>query len=299
MSDEMVFISTEMLIADALKLSVHVPHNCSGIVGVARSGLLPATALATHLQLPLYEFSPDPETNYFRLREISSGTRGKNTYRQDGPLFVVDDSTHSGTMARIVRTFFSNKEIVFAVVYAMPDQLPLVDVYRRILKSPHLLEWNLFNTTIVSGYGIDPRTKGGFAFDFDGIFCYDPPPDADHSPTLEWLINARPTSYLPRAAEIPLIVTMRLESWREETENWLRRYGISWKRLEMCKYNTAQERDANRLQAVIEHKVKHFMASECSLFVESDPEQSALIHQLTGKPVLCPIERRVYQQQRK
>ena len=48
------FISTTQLITGALRLVPRLPPDLSAVVGVARSGLLPATALATALHLPLY-----------------------------------------------------------------------------------------------------------------------------------------------------------------------------------------------------------------------------------------------------
>jgi hypothetical protein len=39
---------------------------------------------------------------------------------------------------------------------------------------------------------------------------------------------------------------------------------------------------------VIEHKAKRFKQSDCSIFIESCPQQAKLIAEFSGKPALCP-----------
>lgn len=293
------FIPTSQLVEDSIKLIEKLPNNISGVVGCARSGLIPATAIATHMHLPLYAYN-----RHSGLINLGSGYRGwkqegkESLYETDGPLLFVDDSIYGGNTMWAARSFFLERDMIFAAIYVHPENKDAADIYFTELPSPHLFEWNMFNNGMVEGNVFDKRLKGGLAFDFDGIFCPDcPVPDADDGPGLDayldWMKNAPMNRVVPRYVEIPLIVTFRLERWRSITEDWLRRHGIKWKKLVMSPYETASER--NRNFDVEAHKAKAFMYSDCSMFVESDPLQAEIIHSVTRLPVLCPDEKKVYQ----
>jgi hypothetical protein len=51
--DRLVYTKTTDLVTDTYKLVKYVPPDCQAIIGIPRSGMLPAAILATHLQLPL------------------------------------------------------------------------------------------------------------------------------------------------------------------------------------------------------------------------------------------------------
>jgi hypothetical protein len=287
------YVTTDRLIRGALSLAPHVPAKCAGIVGIPRSGMMCAAALAASLHLPLFELSPHND-----LRQIGKGTRcwWEDGSRKDGTYFVIDDSVYGGDSISMARASMVHPA-VFAAAIVTPEKAHLVDCYAEQLASPHLFEWNFFNNAIIEGRSIDPRLRGGVAFDFDGVLCEDPPVlDADGGSQLEeygrWIDNARP-KHLPRYCSIPLIVTFRLERWRERTDAWLRRYGVQCDALVMSPYETASERNANFNAG--EHKGKAVLGYECSMMVESDPRQALVIHQATQRPVLCPDEGRVYQ----
>lgn len=289
------FYQTSDLVADAVEMIEKLPNNISGVIGCSRSGLIPATAIATHMHLPLYSYSRKNG-----LQDVGAGYRGwKDLYEIDGPMLFVDDSVYGGNSMWAARSYFHERDVLYSAVYVHPENKDSVDVYHTELPSPHLFEWNMFNNGMVEGRVFDKRLKGGLAFDFDGIFCPDcPVPDADDGEGLEryldWMRNAPMNRCVPRYIEIPLIVTFRLERWRSITEDWLKRHGIKWKKLVMSPYDTASERDRNF--DVEKHKARAFIESNCSMFVESDPLQAEIIHSVSRRPVLCPSEKKVYQQ---
>ena len=286
------YFSTKRLVADTLVLSSVVPPDCVGIVGITRSGLIPASILATHLQLPLYELSLFDKIVF---RRLSGGIRIVDTNLKNGPLFVVDDTVFDGHSMLLAKEYMKDKQAILSAVYVRPDKTDLVDYYVRDVSAPHFMEWNLYNSQYVCGFPNIPRYSGGIAFDFDGILCHDPiSPNTDRSPNLDWLINAKPTSFIPRLNKIPLIITLRLERWREESEKWLNKYKISWDKLEMAKFETVEERDVKLPNIIIEHKAEIFTKSNCFMMIESDPRQAQLIHSYSKKPVLCPIEEKIY-----
>lgn len=281
------YISTARLARDTLRLTAHIPPEAVGIVGIPRSGMLPAGIISQLLHLPLYEISPQQG-----LRRIGHGSRGSSfdTMRKtEGPLVVIDDTIYGGGALSRAKEQLAGVPAIYGAVYVRPEVRQLPDFYAAELPSPHLLEWNLFNNGPFAGYSADPCMRGGVAVDFDGILCHDPPmPDSQRLAYESWLPQAPPL-YTPRLHPIPLIVTFRLEKYRALTEAWLRRQGIRWQRLIMHSATSPEERDF-----IPQYKGDAYRASGCSLFIESDPRQAHEIADYTGLPVLCPQSETVY-----
>lgn len=293
-NEKWVYHTTADLVTDSLDLCKHVPHDCRGICGVARSGMLAATAMACHMHLPLFEVSKKGG-----LKPVGSGYRFDERQSEvgNGPFFVVDDSVHDGNTMWLIRNIMP-KDTIFSTVYARPEISHVIDHYVHIAESPHLFEWNFMNTLMMAPLretGIkDPFLGEGLALDFDGIISMDPLPGDDKADSLDWLMNLRPGKYLPRRCAVALIATNRLEKWRKATDQWCEKWGIKYEKMIMSPYDTAEERDANFPKSAMIVKGAAYAKSECNLFVESDPFQAELIHQFTGKPVLCPVSRQLF-----
>lgn len=288
--------TTADLANDALELCKFVPSNCKGIIGIPRSGIIPAAAVATHLHLPLYEVS-----KMNGVARIGSGIRFSERQKEleDGPFFVVDDSVHDGNTYWLIKQLLPTNSII-AAVYVKPESRHFIDHYVQEVQTPHLFEWNLFNTLMMSPLRetgcLDPFLGAGLALDFDGIISQDPNPGDDRSANLEWLLKLRPGKYMPRRCCVTLIATNRLEKWRAATEEWCDRWGVKFDKMVMSPYETVEDRDADFPNSAIMVKGEAYRNSQCNLFVESDPFQAELIFEYTGKPVLCPQSRRLFQQ---
>jgi hypoxanthine phosphoribosyltransferase len=274
--DEWAFVATRTLLEDARRLLPSL-INVDLVVGVARSGLLPAGVLAYDLHRPLWSVSPSAG-----LLDVGHGVRLDGQAREVRRIAVIDDTTARGVAMReasaIVRERFPDAEIVRAVVYAHPHGMGEVDIVVREYPGLHYLEWNWCN----AGHGV----KCGF--DFDGIICH----DLEDGPDYVRRITEAPPLYLPRRHPIPLIVTARPESVRTETLDWLDRHGLTCERLVMrdWKWNGC-EWDGAR---VARFKADHFGRSGLPMFAESDPFQAQTIAEITGKVVLCPAAGRVF-----
>lgn len=271
------WLNTSQLVTDAVLLAGVLPADCAGIVGVPRSGMIAASAIATHLHLPLYTLGKDGPVS------LGAGSRGGSLYRTGGPLAVVDDTVYGGGAMHRARRAMAGRPAVFAAVYVRPEAASAVDVFARELPCPHLLEWNLLNNG--PAFGRAAATTGGFfgagiAVDLDGILVHD-----DKS-------GGRPgTPYLTcRMAPLKLIVTGRRERNRPETEAMLRGLGIRWERLEM--YGNEEPWGSEEKWA--KHKARHYGTSACGLYVESCPIQARLLYRETTKPVACPKTGIVY-----
>lgn len=278
--DRLIYVSTQQMIADTVNLLLpQLPPNLSAVAGVPRSGMAAAAVLATHLQLPL------ATARGGKLYDVGSGSRGRHGWAGDreGKSLIVDDSVYGGGNMRRLRSEFGDSALL-AAVYVRPEMTSTVDYFAKSLPSPHLFQWNLFNGAPLIGRTINPVLHGGIGLDFDGVLCVDPDvSDRDEAKYLEWLENAIPLN-LPRRHPIPLIVTFRLEKYREATLAWLARWQIRVEHLAMYP-GTLEERNAR--WDVAGHKGRAYRDSACRLFIESDAKQARVIQREAGKPVLC------------
>lgn len=270
------WVSTAQLVQDAIALAGALPHDCSGIVGVPRSGMIPAATIATCLHLPLWELT---KTNG-PLRQLGTGGRGGSLVKASGPLAVIEDTLYAGGSIKRARVALTGKNALFCAVYAHPKNHRFLDIYARPLPSPHILEWNLPSNGPFAGMAANPVYGRGIACDFDGVICHD-----EHS--------GGPVGgpYLvPRMHPARLIVTGRPLRVRKETEAWLRKHSVKWDVLEMLPDDVVLTP-----KSAAHHKAKHFLASGCGFFCESCPDQARMIHHLTKKPVICPRAEMVFQ----
>lgn len=165
------WISTAQLAVATHELAGILPASVSGIIGIPRSGMIPASILSTLLQVPLLELGNNGE-----IRRLGHGSRGEAFGWACSPashLVVVDDTVYGGrTMDRVRRQTASIRQhLLYAAVFVLPQNADLVDVAARQLESPHLLEWNYFNSGVIVGNAADPALWGGAALDFDGV-CF-------------------------------------------------------------------------------------------------------------------------------
>lgn len=279
--DGMAFITLEKLTRSSEYLATILPPDIDAIVGVARSGMIPASILACQLHLPLFCVSDTTG-----VWDCGHGSR-IDDHEQFQTVLLVDDTVFLGrAMKRIkpkVQEFFHSSRILTAGIYANPKGKHCVDFIACELPEPHYLEWNMFNAF--------PCEKS--AFDMDGIICQEinPKDDDDGSLYLHALRNVLP-KYLPRRKSIPLVVTARLEKYRYPTMEWLERHKVKVNKLVMGPWSTLSER--NKPNRVAQFKAEHYAESNCHLFIESCPMQAEYIANITGKRVLCPAAGRCF-----
>lgn len=279
--------SVEDLAAAARRLAQELPSERFGVViGLARSGLVPAAIIASLWHKPMLVASPTTAG----VSHIGHGWRLKDAAQAQQPLMLlVDDSAAYGstirhTVERLERSL-DVRLIKTAVCFAAPEALDVVDYAANILSRPHYFEWCLANTGWI-------RT---FAFDFDGVICEDPTMPDSTPEYQRFLQTARPY-LLPLRHEVT-IITARHESHREATMEWLRRHGVNVRRLMMW------EDDAHARWATPDRVA--MWKADCLLklrkngitgYIESDEVQARLIADKTGFPVICTSAKRVFNQ---
>lgn len=250
------------------------PHNVDLIVGIPRSGMLPANLLALYLNKPYTDID-----SFIENRIISAGERSVffNDHHNK-KVIIIDDSSASGNALMRARDkvleIANDYEFYFSVVYATSYTAQLVDIYCEIVNPPRIFQWNLFH---------HPTTIPLSCFDIDGVLCEDPPVDDDGPLYLEYIKNAVP-KYLP-SVEINTLVTCRLEKYRDVTEEWLKRHNVRYQNLIML--NMASKAERLRWGKHGKYKGEIYKKSPCILFVESSWKQAKEIAKVSNKDVFC------------
>lgn len=241
------------------------------IVGIPRSGMIPASIIATSLQLPLADI------HGFR-EGIASGPSGARV-APGRRVLLVDDSCNKGrAMARAVATIRGQaKQITRLCVYGpyQVDPKDVIDIALEDCHGPRIFGWNLWKHIRLPRWG----------FDFDGVFCRDPEKaENDDGPRYGEFLNGAEPLFLPKRP-IGHIVTGRLEKYRAETEDWLRRHGVQFEGLHMMPFATKAERMAAGNRGGWKAGVVRELGVE--MFIESCPKQAGIIAREAGVPVWC------------
>lgn len=248
------FVTNEALARDTMRLVSRVPAGVTRVIGVPRSGMIPASILAVQLQLPLYTLRDGCVVH------VGHGTRIVDR-NEGGAALLVDDTVHSGHSIGVAarQASASCSKIITAAIYsANPSK---TDLYGERLPTPHLLEWNLFNSPFA----------GHLAFDMDGILCHNPP-------------HSEQPLYLARHTPVAAIITARLEQHREPTERWLADHGVRYKQLIMWPGDDAERND---LDGVARWKAEQSRECGAAFYIESEPVLADAIRR-HGTIVLCP-----------
>ena len=256
------------------KLSI-LPRDFDLIIGIPRSGMLPANLLALYLNLPYTDIHSFVNGHIYQAGERSRFFNLKDMKK----ILVVDDSVASGTAMdrsrQTLRDAEKKFEMKYCAVYMVPGKEKTVDYYFEMVPLPRFFQWNILNHSALEKA----------CFDIDGVLSVDPDEEDndDGERYVRFLLNAAPL-FIP-GSRIGTIVTSRLEKYRKETEEWLRNNNIKYNELVMLDMPDMKARQKAGNHA--EHKAKTYMSKPYVLFIESDVRQAAEINRISGKPVLC------------
>lgn len=258
------------------------PKNVDLVVGIPRSGLLPATMLSMYLNKPLVDFD-----GYLSDRVFDVGaTKKRRNVRIDSNnsgrrnVIIIDDSVRTGHQMTLCKQ--SVKElgrdrldnIFWMSIFITPDSKKFVDLYLNVCKLPRIFEWNM-----MSSYELK------FAcMDIDDVIT-------DMKNRNGKTIKHLEPLYIPKMT-VNHLVTCRIESQREDTVNWLKKYGIKYNNLHMMNYKTIEERKRKGNHA--QYKAEIYTKTKSRIFIESSLKQSRDIAKISKKPVICITDMKLY-----
>jgi orotate phosphoribosyltransferase len=217
------------------------------------------------------------------------GFRTKRSFAgwQEARILVIDDSVNNGKEMKRVRDVLSGAglEAHLMAVYASSLGRTFVDSFLELLEYPRLFEWNI----------LDHVLGRHACVDLDGVLCEDPLPrdTCDEEAYRQFIRKVEPL-FVPRNA-IGWIVTSRLEEYRADTEGWLNKHGIRYKRLIMMQHVTAETRQKFALHSVFKSEV--CMDVGALYFIESAVSQARVIARLSQRPCFCVSDMKMYMPQ--
>jgi len=232
----MIFKSINDLYCDIInKIILQLPRDIGFVYGVPRSGMLPATIISTILGVKCGLLGSQAQI----------GARGENI------ALLVDDSMHKGgamlKAKKIMDTY--NIEYYSCAIYTYSAASNLVDFYAELNDNKKIYQWNF------SGI----KATKMFSWDLDGVICTNPSAyDNDGVAYQNEIISGIKPLFLPQV-KIHSIITNRIERWRSETVEWLKRFGVQYENLIMQPYSTAVERRLNRMQLNLKLKFSEIL----------------------------------------
>lgn len=260
-----------------------VPHDIDFVIGVPRSGMIPASMVAEFINVPLIDVD-----SFCAGAKPTGGGRLRLTNRpKTNKVLVLDDTVFRGksmndTKMKLAR-FNGQYQFTYAAVYLEGSGSNVIDFFfEDVRKYTHnftqivLYEWNIFHHIhSIMDYSM---------YDMDGVMCLDPPDERNIEEYEEYIKDAVPL-FTP-TVPIGAIVTYRLGKYKDITTKWLEDNGIRYKYISMFPANSWEERNKSGISPE-KFKATLYKESHAKLFVESNESQARKIFEMSGKPVLC------------
>jgi len=129
--------------------------NCDLIIGIPRSGLLPALLFSFHRNIPLTDLDRVSDMQLISSGSTTVSNDILNSINFSKPLsvYLVDDSTHSGNSflaaKKLINNMFPHWRVSCLAVYSSKRNLTSGIEFLEYLPAPHVFEWNLYATQVL------------------------------------------------------------------------------------------------------------------------------------------------------
>lgn len=265
------------------------------VIGIPRSGLIPASMISTFLQLPL-------ATLEGFCAGIVHGRSGRPAEIGRRVLLVDDSCNKGGAMLRAVRMLmsFDNRLRLTRLAVFAPYQLERpeqhIDITLAECRGPRIFAWNMWKH----------KRMERWAYDMDGVLCRDPDKaeNDDGERYRHWMATTEPL-FVP-LRPIGHIVTSRLEKYRYQTMDWLEKHGIKYRSLTMLDLPdkrarmTAMKVDGGRggwkARQIARINSELLLPDEkpIEMMIESCPKQARIIARMARIPTFCTQTQEVF-----
>jgi hypoxanthine phosphoribosyltransferase len=258
-----------------------IPQDIDLVIGIPRSGLMPASHIATSLNLPLQTLND--VANKLSTEQIFTIRRLSDVENPEHVL-LVDDTSNTGLRmsqaVKLINERWSGIKITTLTVCSALNSYFMPDIAFLNSVTPRVFAWNMFNHDEIT-----PR----IAIDLDGILCVDPTQEQnnDEKNYKEFIRYAK--LKIKPAKQVEAIITGRLEKYRSETEDWLFGNSISYHKLFMNDAASSSHRRTEKFEIgnlvvdqISEFKSRILSTLNPPLFVESNLDQALNIHKITG-----------------
>lgn len=256
-----------------------IPRDIDVVVGIPRSGLLPASMIALHRNIILTDVEGLLAGRFY----MPGSTREKPGLQLDPrswkKILLVDDSLATGASIKEAAAALGASgdwEILTCAIFGTSETRHLADFVFDLCPRPRIFEWNMMHHHRLSEACID----------FDGVLCVDPTEQQnDDGPLYQAFLRDVPPLLIP-SRPVGAIVSSRLEKYRPLVEDWLHRHNIEYGELHLLDLPSAAERQRLRPHASFKASV-YRSNPKYRIFIESEPKQAGKIAHESGKPVIC------------
>ena len=257
-----------------------IPRDIDLVVGVPRSGMLPATMIGLIFNKPVVALDSYLDGKIYEMGLYRRPKASITNYSEIKKVLIMDDSINSGHSINTVKEKIIKSDrhlihTIYGAVYYAREGLHHIDFGLEECAWPRIFQWNILNSWVLADACLD----------IDGVVCTDPTEEQndDSDQYKDFLKNAKPLFL----TEFPIgcFVTSRLEKYRALTEEWLRANHLNYAELIMLDLPTKEERLRQNKHALFKADV--YKNRKEGLFIESNLSQAIQISQLTGKLVFC------------
>lgn len=256
-----------------MRSRTRLPAHIDLVVGIPRTGLVPAGYLAAALNVPMTDITGLIEGRLFQVGQTKKRPNIERALGPDRTVLIIDDSVGSGRSFQRARAQVAEAgvkgRLVWCSVYGEILDHPDVDIVLEQTGEPCLFEWYLMHDPVLADCCVD----------IDGVLCGNTGEgeDDDGPRYANFLASVGPL-YSP-SQEIGWLVTGRKKKYRAETEAWLARHGVRYRNLVMFDNDGVNAGHAA-------HKAAFYAQVPAVLFIESEQDQAEEIARLSAKPVL-------------
>lgn len=264
-------------------LTKFVVKNVDLVVGIPRSGMLPANLIAMYLNKPFTDINSFLEGKiYSGGNRFNGNDRNKLSERPtiEGVknVLIVDDSigygVQLGKTKQQLKPVLDKYNFTFAAIFARSHSKNMVDIYCEIVDGERVFEWNIFHQKWV---------LMNSCMDIDGVICKNPKVDDDGEQYLKEIKFAQPL-FIP-SVKVKTLISCRLEKYRKETEEWLALFNVKYDNLIMLNLPNKEARQKWNKHG--EYKAAEYKKSGYAFFIESSLQEAKTIKAITEKPVFC------------